>query len=72
MDWYERGYGISFVIIFLCSWAYCTAIYGFLFGFGLGWIPSLILAGLASFLWPVLLPIAAALVIFVVNLFMKG
>lgn len=35
-------------IVFLCFWWYCTSEYGFLFGFGLGWLPSGILAVAAA------------------------
>jgi len=40
----------------LAVWIYCAATYGFLLGFGLGWIPALVLALLVVvatiFLWP--------------------
>lgn len=54
MNTYENGQAISAVIIFIGCWIYCTAIYGFLFGFGLGWIPSLIAAWIISWFWPVI------------------
>jgi hypothetical protein len=42
---------------FLAVWIYCAVTYGFLLGFGLAWIPALILALLVAaatiFLWPV-------------------
>jgi hypothetical protein len=28
--------------VFFGTWAYCAMQYGFLFGFGLGWLPALI------------------------------
>lgn len=40
--------GTGWLIAFLASWWYCAATYGFLFGFGLGWLPSLILASLIA------------------------
>ncbi len=48
------------VVTFIGSWWYCAANYGFLLGFGLGWLPAAIAAaiagGLAALLWgPVLL-----------------
>lgn len=52
-EWYWVGYRISWVIIFIGSWIYCIATYGYLLGLGLGWLPSLIVASLASFLWPI-------------------
>lgn len=39
-------------IIFLLSWSYCIYEYGYLFGFGLGWIPSIISAFIAFFFFP--------------------
>lgn len=43
---------------FLGAWGYCVAEYGFLFGFGLGWLPAAILAAIVGlgvrFLWPLL------------------
>ena len=65
-DGYKIGYWITFVLIFLGSHAYCTITYGFLFGFGLGWLPSAILAGILSFLWPLIL---AAVGIFILWFF---
>jgi hypothetical protein len=43
-------------VTLLAVWIYCAVIYGFLLGFGLGWIPALVLALLVVvatiFLWP--------------------
>lgn len=39
-------------IVFFTSWVYCAFTYGFLLGFGLGWIPSMILCIFAIALWP--------------------
>lgn len=52
---------------FVGGWWYCAETYGFLFGFGLGWLPALILAALV-FLAVMLLwgPALAATVYFVV------
>ncbi|AOR78199.1 hypothetical protein [Novosphingobium resinovorum] len=41
--------GLSAIIIFLGGWFYCASVYGFLFGFGLGWIASGISAAIAFF-----------------------
>jgi hypothetical protein len=42
-------------VTFVGAWWYCAATYGFLFGFGLGWLPAAILAVIvtyaAMFLW---------------------
>ena len=50
----------------LAVWIYCAATYGFFLGFGLGWIPALILALLVVvatiFLWP----LAAVAVLYVI------
>jgi hypothetical protein len=54
-NWYWIGYWISWVLIFVGCWIYCVAEYGFLLGVGLGWLPSLIVALVASFFWPLLL-----------------
>ena len=43
---------ISACITFLMSWSYCIYEYGYLFGFGLGWIPSIISAFIVFFLFP--------------------
>ena len=45
-------------LTFIASWIYCISEYGFLFGFGLGWLPAAILAVLVGlvfrYLWPLL------------------
>lgn len=49
--------GLGAICAFFGGWIYCAQTYGFLFGFGLGWLPSAILAaivfGVLRFLWPV-------------------
>lgn len=52
--WYIIGFQITFLITFVGSWIYCMAEYGFLFGVGLGWLPSTFVAILAGFLWPLI------------------
>jgi hypothetical protein len=46
---------IAGAIAFVSGWIYCTATYGFLLGFGLGWLASGILAVIVflafSLLW---------------------
>lgn len=41
---------------FLAAWAYCAVQYGLLLGFGFGWLPAAILAGIIAaftrWLWP--------------------
>ena len=51
---YELGAKITSWIVFIGSWIYCIAAYGFLFGVGLGWLPSLIVAVIAGILWPLI------------------
>ncbi len=41
-------------VIFIGSWIYCVAEYGFLLGVGIGWLPSMIVAGIGAALWPIL------------------
>ena len=43
--------GFWWVIIFLGSLAYCIATYGLLYGGGLGWLPSAIVATAAVAVW---------------------
>jgi len=46
---------VAGVIAFIGAYIYCIFTYGFLFGLGLGWLPSLIFAGITGwavvFLW---------------------
>ena len=51
---YGWGFVITGSIVFVGSYIYCIATYGFLFGVGLGWLPSLIVAFLAALLWPLI------------------
>lgn len=64
--WHGRIVG---VIAFIGGWIYCTATYGFLLGFGLGWIPSGILAGIVAtaliFLW---LPVDCLVVVGILSI----
>lgn len=52
---YKVGYIISAVLVFIGCYIYTIASYGFLFGVGLGWLPSIIVAAVASVFWPVIL-----------------
>lgn len=54
-DIYQVGGYIVGLIVFVGSYIYCIATYGFLLGVGLGWLPSLIVAALAAALWPLLI-----------------
>ena len=57
---------IAALLVFIGSWIYCTAEYGFLFGFGLGWLPSAILAAIVfpimRYLWPFVVLAGAGLI----------
>lgn len=48
----------TLVLTFIGCWLSAMGSFGFLLGFGLGWIPSLIIAYifavLANFLWPII------------------
>jgi len=56
------GGGLSGIIValatFATAWAYCSIHYGFLFGFGLGWLPAGMLAAIVGAVWWLLSPIA--------------
>lgn len=60
---YKVGFFITWFIVFIGSWIYCIASYGYLMGVGLGWLPSLIVATVAGYLWPL---IAAGLAIIII------
>jgi len=48
---------------FVTAWAYCTMHYGFLFGFGLGWLPAGMLAAMVGVVSWLLSPLAAGLLL---------
>ncbi len=66
--WYRTGAVITFCIVFVISWIGCVASYGFLLGVGLGWLPSLIVAGLAAVLWPLLLAFVVIVIAYISSL----
>lgn len=48
---FDEVYSVTVgAITFVCAYIYCINEYGFLLGFGLGWIPSLMLAYIAPLL----------------------
>ena len=57
---------IAFVV-FVGSWIYCINEYGYLFGVGLGWLPSIIVATLAYWLW-----LPALIIIEIIILIQEG
>jgi hypothetical protein len=48
---------------FVTAWAYCTIHYGFLFGFGLGWLPAGMLASIVVAVWWFVSPLAVGLLL---------
>jgi hypothetical protein len=49
---------LAWVVTFLGAWAYCAMAYGFLLGFGFGWLPAVILAFIvAGAVWLLWLPL---------------
>jgi hypothetical protein len=48
---------------FATAWAYCSIRYGFLFGFGLGWLPAAMLAAIVGAVWLVVSPLAVGLLL---------
>jgi hypothetical protein len=60
-------------LTFIASWVACWVNYGFLFGFGLGWLPSGILAAIvfavARFLWRIIafIILVGAIVVWIAN-----
>ena len=64
---YAIGYFITWVIVFIGTWIYAIAAYGFLLGVGLGWLPAAITATIAAFVWPL---IALAIVVIIGMIFL--
>ena len=67
----ERYFGIGAilglivgVVTFIGSWWYCAANFGFLLGFGLGWLPAAIAAVIAGALTAVLWGVVVCLILF--------
>ena len=60
------GFWISWLLVFLGSWAYCISEYGYLLGVGLGWLPSAIVASVVA-LWPASLIAVAVIVAYVMK-----
>ena len=54
-------------LTFIVSWVYCIATYGFLLGFGLGWIPSAMLAAILGTLWPLVVIALIAIIVLVMR-----
>ena len=65
---HPTGAYVVYAVVFVVSYIYCIARYGFLLGLGLGWLPSGLVASLATALWFLspFLGVAAAVVELVV------
>ena len=57
VDWYVLGFVVTWLVTFIGGWTICTINYGFLLGFGLGWLASAIAATIAGVLWPLVSPL---------------
>lgn len=67
-DVYRIGFAVTAFIVFIGSWIYCIANYGFLLGLGLGWLPSMIVAVIAGAIWPLIalvIGLGIAIVVFI-------
>jgi hypothetical protein len=57
------------IVTFLAAWVYCSWAYGFLLGFGIGWLPSLILAAIvffiSAFAWRLFVGVAVLIVVII-------
>jgi hypothetical protein len=64
---FNVGSGLLGIIVglatFVTAWAYCTIHYGFLFGFGLGWLPAGMLASIIVAVWWLVSPLAVGLLL---------
>jgi len=60
---YKKGVVIVWAITFLISWVVCSFNYGFLWGFGFGWVPSLILGFFVGIIWPLIVLIGMGLIL---------
>jgi hypothetical protein len=58
-DVYASVGGIASLLTFVGGYVYCIATYGFLWGLGFGWLPSLIAAIAVGWCWPAALPLGA-------------
>lgn len=59
-------------ITFIAAWIYCIADGGFLLGFGLGWIPSAMLAAIVGFATRYLWPLFALAALAAVSIFLAS
>jgi len=64
---YGIGVNITWVLIFIGTWIYCIATYGFLLGVGLGWLPAAITATVLCWFWPLYLLAIGGIALFVLK-----
>ena len=67
IDWeeiYVAGLFWVGMITFVACWIYAIAKYGWFLGIGLGWFPSLVIARIAAWLWPLTIIGGVILLIF--------
>lgn len=48
------GYLVG-VVTFIGCWIYAIAAFGWFLGIGLGWLPSIFIALIAAYVWPLIL-----------------
>ncbi|MGE8940479.1 hypothetical protein ACO2I3_01060 [Leptospira interrogans] len=63
---YAVGFMITAGLTFIVSYIYCIVEYGYLWGVGFGWLPSIIVALVIGALWPLVVLGLIVGVIFVV------
>ena len=61
--WYPIGGFITGALVFIGVWIYALASWGFLVGMTIGWIPALISAVIAGFIWPVLAVVVIGIIL---------
>jgi hypothetical protein len=57
-EWRDDYSYLVGLLVFIGSWVYCIYTYGFLLGGGLGLIPSIIAAIIATVFWPFIIIIS--------------
>jgi hypothetical protein len=55
VEWYDVGFFLVAVPVFVAVWVMAVDSYGFLLGLGLGWFPAAVVAVLSGTIWPILL-----------------
>ena len=57
--------GIVIVISFFCCWIFSMMSWGMLLGIGLGWLPSIFVALICGFLWPIFVLGLGLIIVFI-------